>query len=253
MTLITNEIHLINGLSKSLLVFAADRRISNPATGKYVATRKKLFSIPYLEAGISYFGVAEVFPPGKSQSLSDWLPTFISKQADAPDIQTFAHRLKDALHMIIPPVYLQSMPSGFHMLGYNKQGLPDFWFLSNIGHMDQFEYKDLQARYLDPSPDFLGRDAGLHFDWDGINPDSAKNGICYYRNGDIRSHVVAWEKLDDILKGILSFKDFKSPNTIKGYEEYVRTKFEILAYIYKKFAKRQIIARPIDVFCLSRL
>ena len=54
MTLITNEIHMLDGFKKTILVFAADRRISK-LDGSFDSNRKKLFEIPYLNAGISYF------------------------------------------------------------------------------------------------------------------------------------------------------------------------------------------------------
>lgn len=253
MTLITNEIHLLDGLNKTMLVFAADGRISDPITGKPLGTRPKLFEIKYLEAGISYYGLADVFPSGKSRKLSDWLSGFIRKQTDVSDLGTFAHRLREALHAIIPPPMLQKYPSGFHILGYNADNLPEFWHLTNVGNSEDFIYKNLQPRYFEPSSDFLERDARIHFCWDGTDPGSARNGICYYRNGDYRPHAVAWEKLDEILEDMFRFKDFRRPKTTKDYEEYVKTKIGILAYIYKKFATRPIIGPKIDAFCLSRL
>ena len=63
MTLITNEIHVLDGFKKTILVFVADQRITMP-DGTYRKGRK-LFKIPYLEGGVSYFGLAEVFPSGR--------------------------------------------------------------------------------------------------------------------------------------------------------------------------------------------
>lgn len=63
MTLITNEIHMLDGFKRTVLVFAADRRLTN-LDGSYGSTQQKLFQIPYLEGGISYFGLATVFPGG---------------------------------------------------------------------------------------------------------------------------------------------------------------------------------------------
>src|SRR5206468_10960061 len=80
MTLITNEIHMLDGFKKTLLIFAADRRLTNP-DGSYAGSKRKLFPIPYLEAGISYFGLAEVFPKRGRGYLSDWLKDFIIKQS----------------------------------------------------------------------------------------------------------------------------------------------------------------------------
>jgi hypothetical protein len=38
--------------------------------------------------------------------------------------------------------------------------------------------------------------------------------------------------------------------TAKEYGEYVKFKFEVIAYFYKKMARKVIIARPIDVMVL---
>jgi hypothetical protein len=246
MTLITNEIHMLNGFKKTLIVFAADRRLTYP-DGRYAGTKQKLFRIPYLEGGVSYFGRAEVYPGGKKQWLSDWLRNFISEHATTESLKDFAFELREELHAVIPPSALEKSPSGFHICGYGSGHLPEFWFFSNIGGMERFRYTNLQARYAEPSPDFLGRDA-KSLGWDGTNPLSIENKSYAYRNGDFRSHVVAFERLDQVLVEMLFFPDFKRPATP---EDWVRFKFEFVAYFYKKFAKKQIIGRPIDAFSVS--
>jgi hypothetical protein len=45
MTLITNEIHMLDGFKRTVLVYAADRRITKP-DGAYLSTQRKLFEIP---------------------------------------------------------------------------------------------------------------------------------------------------------------------------------------------------------------
>jgi len=250
MTLITNEIHMLDGFKKTVLVFAADQRISK-LNGAFDSLRKKLFKIPYLSAGISYFGLAQVFPNGRRQYLSDWLPVFIRKNSGAQNLGDFSSTLRDELHKIVPSSVLGANASGFHIGGYNAQGIPEFWFLTNIGGMDDFRYKDLAPRYSDPSSDFLRRDA-VKLGWDGTNPASVASVIQIYRNGDFRAHVAAWEKLDGMLAQLLGFPDFRKPKTPDDLGKWVKFKLEVIAYFYKNFADREIISRPIDVFCLSR-
>ena len=62
--------------------------------------------------------------------------------------------------------------------------------------------------------------------------------------------MAAWELLDVIFAQLLQFPDFKRPRTLHEYGEYVKFKFEVIAYLYKKWAKKTIIARPIDVLVL---
>lgn len=252
MTLIVNEVHLLDGLSKSVLVCAADRRITWP-DGRYHSSQHKLFEIPYLRSFVSYHGLAQVYPQGKPVNMSEWLPRFIGKSHRVRDLGTFARNLRDDLHQVVPESRLKSTVSGFHLLGYSTEGSPDFWYLSNAGKPRNPNdiYGNPLARYKEPSRDFLERDAKEHFGWDGTNSRSAKNGACVYRNGDILAHAVAWDQLHGILSSMVELPGFKRPRTRAEFEKLVRVKFEIIAYIYKHFAKSQIIGRPVDVKIIS--
>lgn len=250
MTLIVNEIHLLDGLQDTMLVAAADRRVSK-RDGSYHSTRRKLFSIPYLRGTISYFGLAAVYPRGRESYLSDWLPSFINRHASASNLQVFSESLWQELNTIVPARVLRNSPSGFHIMGYTANGYPDFWFLSNIGGLEQFRYVDLRSEYAPPSSHFLGRDAQSEWGWDGVSPKLAKNGIHTYRNGDFKAHAVAWDLLDGIYLRLLQFPDFRPPRTPAEYAEYIKVKFEVISYIYSKLADKKIIARPIDVLVLT--
>jgi hypothetical protein len=246
MTLILNEFYLSEGLNKTTLIAAADRRLTNP-DGSYHATRRKLFEISYLNGAISYFGLAVVFPRERQEYLSSWLPNFIRHQSTTNSLQTFAQNLRDELNQIVPSRILRTQPSGFHICGYDNKGLPDFWYVSNIGGMRGFQYVNLMPQYARPRSHFLSRDA-KKLGWDGKNPLSARSNIAWvYRNGDVRAHVVAWELLDEIFDRLFKFPDFNRPRTRNAYVEYIKFKFEFIAQVYKKWAKKKIIARPIDV------
>ena len=158
MTLILNEMWLLNGLKQTFWIAAADRRISNP-DGSPHSTRRKLFEIPYLNGAVSYFGRATVYPRGRETHLSDWLANFIRHQSTAPSFQGFAERLRDELNQIVPTTILKARASGFHICGYDSKGLPDFWYLSNIGWHRDFKYIGLKPEYAAPKSHFLGRDA----------------------------------------------------------------------------------------------
>jgi len=233
------------------MVAAADRRLSNK-NGSYGATRKKLFPIPYLKGAISYFGLAVLIFPDKSELyISDWLIAFIRNHAHCNDLASFSTNLRDQLSRVVPSNILKQVHSGFHICGYDSNGIPDFWYFSNIGRMQGYQYTDLRLEYGAPSSHFLDRDAKEH-GWNGYDKSSVSNNVRIYRNGDLRAHVVAWEVLDSILQKLAKFPDFKIPTTEQLYGEYVKFKFEIIAYFYKKRAKTQIIARPIDVIVMTK-
>lgn len=250
MTLIVNEIHLQDGLQDTMLVAAADRRVSK-RDGSYDSTRRKLFAIPYLRGAISYFGLATVYPKGRETYLSSWLPSFINNHSSASGLQAFSEALWRELRAVVPATVLRSTPSGFHIVGYTEAGYPDFWYLSNIGKLEAFRYEDFGSEYAPPSSHFLGRDARDEWGWDGEGSQLAKNGVHTYRNGDFKAHAAAWDLLDGIYLRLLQFPDFKPPQTPEEYARYIKFKFEVIAYIYRKWADKKIIARPIDVLVLT--
>ena len=86
MSLILNEIHIVGGLSHTVVVAAADRRISAPG-GTYDSTRRKLFDVQYLQAAVAYYGLAVVYPRGKKEYLSSWLPNFIRANSSIASMQ----------------------------------------------------------------------------------------------------------------------------------------------------------------------
>jgi hypothetical protein len=250
MTLILNEIHTRDGFNSTFMVAAADRRLLN-MNGSYHATRKKLLPIPYLKGAISYFGLAMIPRGNKSLYISDWLRAFIRNNSNCNDIKSFSTKLRDELSRVVPSSSLRQVPSGFHICGYNKNGIPDFWYFSNIRGMQGYQYADLRTEYDAPSSHFLDRDA-KKYGWNGSDKSSVSNNVRIYRNGDLRAHVVAWEILDYILENLAKFPDFKKPTTVQRYGEYVKFKFEIIAYFYKNWARKQIIGRPIDVFVMTK-
>ncbi len=252
MTLVLNEIHMLDGLNQTVMIAAADRRISKD--GKYHGTYRKLFPIPYLNGAISYFGLASYFDSsGKEKKLWEWLPAFITKQAGTPDLRTFCRSLHEGLENFFPSQLLADKVSGFQICGYNDRFIPEYWFLTNIRNMAGPYPSEIKSFYKAPAPHFIQNDARRNFNWDGEDPASCKNGIQIYRNGDFRGHVAASEHLDAILGQLWDqFPDaFQRPSTLSEYAEYVRYKLEFIAGLYKTWARDAIIGRPIDVLAWS--
>lgn len=246
MTLLTNEIHVQKDPRNSTIIFAADRRIS--IGNKFHSNRKKIFEIQYLNAGIGYFGLAEVHHRNKAMSMSEWLPQFITNNNSIKSLEVFSSALQAELNSIVPKNIKTSNPSGFHIAGFNKSKLPEFWFVRNIKSMDGFSYKDLMDHY-EITEDFLSRDAiknsfGIH------SLKTFQPYIQTYRNGDIRAHVVAWERLDSIIGDFLTLPDFRKLNTLTEYEEFIKFKMILISSIYKKYCNKSIIGTPIDVFSI---
>lgn len=255
MTLIINEIHLIDGLRKTAIVSAADRLIT--IGGKHDSHRRKVFKIPFLHATVSYFGLAGFTHPKsrKNTYFSEWVPNEINKLADCSTLKDLAVAFRKALNETIPANGLKHNPSGFHFCGYNSAGLPELWYLSNIGtqNLQTGAYGQLLNQYGELSEDFLLRDARSKFRFDGLSLGSAMNGIQHYRNGDTRAHGIVWLHSEEIFTYLEQFPDFRKPTieNLVEYKKFVRFKFQFLSSIYEHWCKRKIIGKPIDIFILA--
>jgi hypothetical protein len=248
-TLVFNEIHLLDGLRRTMIVAAADRRITNTKDGSYYGDYPKLFDIPYLNGAISYFGLAWWTDEFRKQwNLWDVIPAFIRKQsATAPDLKTFAFNLRDELHRVIPGKLLGEQRSGFHICGYRPDGIPEFWFLTNIRKLEGYDVKELKPSFKAPAPQFLERDMRDH-GWDGEHADSVQaTGVMMYRNGDIRAHGILWKQLDEIFNHMWQFPDFRKPSGPEGEKDLTRFKFEVLGFLYKRWARHQLIGQEVDI------
>jgi len=224
MTLLTTEIDPDN----SLIVFAADRRISTAR--RYHDTRKKIFELPWLSAGIGYFGIAEITG---TRPMQEWLESFIRHAANYRTLADFANALADALNSVVPANGHTRERSGFHIAGFNDTAEPEFWFVRNVDDAGNLTL----GRYV-PREDFQRRDAQT------LNPGVA----AIYRNGDLRAHEVAWRQLDESFGQLLNTPGFRQMRNPRDYVEWVKFKMEQIAYFYKQYYRGSIIARPIDAF-----
>lgn len=245
MTLLLTEIHCLDGLSHSCIVFAADQRIST--NGKYTGTRKKIFEVQYLGAGVGFFGLAEVPSKGGNLPMGDWLLRFIRSQSNLTSLKAFANTLVRNLNSDIPSKWRTKYISGFHLAGYNSKGLPEFWYVRNVK-----DDRITKTGLYEAREDFLSRDAINNLGYDGQDPRSVPTGrVQTYRNGDIRAHVTAWERIDEGFGTLLKEREFKQLKTLPDYEEWVKFKMEVIAYFYERYCRVSIVAKPIDTFSIE--
>ena len=105
MTLVLNEIHILNGLEETFILAAADRKLSF-AEGAHRPggdIGKKLFVVPYINGAVSYFGVAQVMSSSHLPYLDEWLPNFINRNSDIHAISGFAIALQTKLNRLVSP------------------------------------------------------------------------------------------------------------------------------------------------------
>src|SRR2546422_8597272 len=97
MTLLATEIHNHDN-QDATIIFAADRRIS--IKGKYRDSRKKVFGLPRLNAGIGYFGIAELPGPQGLRPMQVWLEAFIHRNAGVGTIEEISRSLAYDLNQV---------------------------------------------------------------------------------------------------------------------------------------------------------
>ncbi len=257
MTLVLNEIHFEDRFENSFMIAAADRRITHD-DGRFQNSRK-VFSLPGIHGAVSFFGLAEVWPEGRREDMSPWLGDFVETHADVPDLKTFSESLRDALHEVIPASSLVLTHSGLQICGYTQEGIPDFWFLTNIGGWKQpFVYYNFSDRYGVPTSHFLGRDA-KGYGWNGTDRAEVKagGGPHIYRNGDFKQHSVSWGAMDLPLLLLEKNEVIRKPDTAEEYARYFKAKFEFMAamsedlYLENGEPHPSYIGRPIDVILVT--
>jgi hypothetical protein len=229
MTLLVTEIHNHDDPGHAAIVFAADGRISS-AKGKYHASQKKIFKMTRLNAGIGYFGLAEV----RGVPMSDWLDSHMRRDRSS-NLADFASALATRLNSAVPTSHRNKEASGFHLSGFTPERRAEFWFVRNITDSGQ-----VMGLY-EAREDFQRRDAP------GLQPGGAQ----IYRNGDLLPHVLLWGALDDALLPLLNRPDFRRVRNMPDYERWVKFKMEVIAYVYKQWCTRSIIGRPINAFSIT--
>jgi hypothetical protein len=234
MTLLLTEIHNHDDPNRARIIFAADRRITR--NGRYVGTRKKIFKIPGFQAGMGYFGLAEVGTGSSARPMSEWIERHLRMNTRVSTLADFSQTLASHLNSDVPQPHRREFLSGFHIAGFGDRGCVEFWCVRNVED-DMTTYTGTYS-------------VGEHFqrrDRMKLRPGEAWT----YRNGDLLPHVLLWGTLDQALTPLLNRPDFKPVKTPDEYAEWVRFKMEIIAYVYKKYSNLPVIGRPIDVFCIS--
>jgi hypothetical protein len=247
MTLLITEIHVSDSLQNSRIWFAADQRIS--LKGKRIdrGEQCKIFQIPYLNAGVGFFGLAQV---NSNVYLSDWLYNFINRQSNTnvKTLKEFTRRVCSELNLSIHKPWLSEQVSGLHICGYNENELPEFWVVRNSDRFEDGEYKDLKTDYY-YAEECLARDASK-MGFDGVTPSTPGYHIQAYINGDIYPYHLIWRDLDKLIQGLFATPNFDYPQTPNDMEKVIKWKMRVITSFYKNFARKQIIGGSSDAFVL---
>ena len=240
MTLLINEIHVNQNLNDSYILQIADRRITE--RGKYLSSRQKLFRIPYLNACVGYFGLAQI---SSKIFLSDWLTNFINKSNFCASLEEFSCLLCKDLNCSVEKVFIEKNVSGFQVCGYNNNNYPEMWFVRNFTKMVGNDYEGLNLKY-EVDEEFLNSEAHKH-GFNGKDPDIASPFITYYINGDVLPFHSIWLELDKFVIKMSAGHNIKDISTEKSIIKLGRWKMMVISTFYNQFTKNKIIGKPIDV------
>jgi hypothetical protein len=239
MTLLYTEISQEFPIHGRCVFFAADRGITPFGTGR-PTHYKKLVDVPYLNAALGFFGLAEFRHGARGFRMADHLRDFVRQQHAAPNLSAFATNLTASLNAFVPSSLRGSERSGIHLAGITRNALPEFWFVRNVDDTGAPTLGKYEAH-----EQFLARDA-RSAGFDGQNPQTLPSGGRLYRNGDIISHVVAWEAFDNTLGALLTIPFFTGIGSPNDYACWIRFKMEILVHFHKRFEKTLLVGGPID-------
>jgi len=232
-TLLTTEIHNnYDHRNRALIVFASDRCISR--NNRFDSISKKIFELRWLNAGIGYFGLAEITREG--ESMRDWLQSFIRRSSYVATLGDFAQQLAAELNGAGGAAWRRPQRSGFHLAGFTTAGHPEFWFVRNVDDQGRPTMRGHEAR-----EDFQRRDAA----------ELARGTVAIYRNGDIRAHEAAWRLLDQSFAGLRESSGFRRLRSAEDYILWICFKMEVIAHFYKRYYRGSIIAKPIDAFAIQ--
>ncbi len=67
----------------------------------------------------------------------------------------------------------------------------------------------------------------------------------------MRAHESAWVLVDGAFEHLLRSPDSGAPESLNGYENWVRFTMETIARCYETFCKRSVIGGPIDVIAIA--
>jgi len=191
MTLVLGE------LSSFGIAMAADSAVTftNPITGLSYArpnAAKKLHFIPYLEAGISCWGLGEI----AGQPTDEWLLGFINNNNALLTLQSFAEELARQLNALIRDPGVGTGIAGFHLAGFEEYSgilTPSFYHIHDgvstvlRGRGIAINTNQFNANH-DMPPEIFRRDIG--------------DGWYITRNGDYVMYAEIFGSLQDYFESL---------------------------------------------------
>lgn len=218
---------------------------------------RKVFQIPKIRAGISFWGKGTI----GNITTDAWLSNFIiSQEEQYENIHDFAILLQDELRRLVPEISApEGSPEyrygnrGFHLSGfveYQRQSVPTFYHIHN-GLSEV--YPDINPRIINANQDFPPQKV-LELFSEGIAP--------HVRNGDFFMYSTLFQNLNTLFNRLSKRlrdrgKQFKFPDTSKftsrleAYAEFVRFWIRLVRDVYALSNLPEIIGGDISVLSIT--
>lgn len=193
MTLVLTE------LSPLGIAMAADSAVTflNTQTGMVHAEpnlAKKLQPIPYLNAGISCWGIGDI----SGLSTDRWIENFIKAHNQTASLADFANQLAEALNAQLPPNETGENRLGFHLAGYelyNGVATPSFY------HVHDGPSTTLAQRGTQVNPNQVNANHDIPPD---IFEQATANGLIpITRNGDYLLYAHIFGRLEEFFQQLI--------------------------------------------------
>ncbi len=206
------------------IVMAADSAVTttNTRTGHIVARpnqAQKLHRIPYLNAGISCWGVGSI----SGTPTDQWLSNFIDAHQNINNLGAFARELARQLNTELTPRAGGSL--GLHLAGYemfNNNPTPSFY------HIHDGRSEELQGRGITVDPNVFN----ANHDWPPELFDS--NLIYITRNGDYQLYAQIFGMLGQLFQSLLN-EGISVPHSqnLDDRAEYLVFQIRTISEIYR--------------------
>lgn len=211
------------------ILFAADQAISSKsASGEFqlLEFRRKIFQIPHLNAGVGYFGQADI---SVGTPISTWLESFIQNNTDAPSLHEFAVRLRNGLESAQTTYY---WGTGFHLCGYSPAAAlgVEFYLLKNYSTLKDLWSGKFKRTYC--------LDEHLH---QYISAPATPFWIVDFHNGAISEYNKILESKFKALNEAPAGSRLPAYlKTEKNYVAYVKNVFQEIIKSYSKKGNRAV-------------
>jgi hypothetical protein len=219
---------------------------------------KKVFPIPKIRAGISFWGDANV---GDSTTF-EWISNFIySHRSQYNNIHDFAALLQDELRNVVPELsdpesslYYRYGRRGFHVAGftdYKGQMVPTFYHVHN--GLSETNPK-INPRIINANHDFPPEKVSQLF---------SEGKVPYVRNGEFIMYLLLFDNLYKSFKQFESvlreeFRPFTFPDTTKfsnrleAYTEFIRFWIKLVRDVYALSNVPEIIGGDVMVLSIPK-